>query len=413
MSRTGRATPRLLVVATVRGTLEAFLLPYARHFRSLGWRVDAMAAGAGASPACRAAFDEVHEASWSRNPWAPGNLAAARQVRGVVTAGAHDIVHVHTPTASFFTRAALATSHRRPVVVYTAHGFHFSEDSRGPTPFVYRQLERLAGRWTDHLIVINPEDHRLARRHRIVDDGRLEQMPGIGVDLGYYAADELADDEVDRARDELGLGPAEPLFTVVGGLIPRKRHADVLHALGRLGRDDVHLAVLGDGPLMTRTRELARRLGLEPRVHLLGRRGDVRPFVRAASALVLASAQEGLPRSVMEAMSLGTPVIGTDIRGTRDLLGDGRGSLVPVGDAERLARAMAEVLDHPEEALARADKARSHVARFRQEQVVALHERRYRQLLVRTRGGGLPQAPQLDPHEIVGDGGAGVRGDER
>ncbi|CAN5161711.1 glycosyltransferase family 4 protein [soil metagenome] len=383
MSSPEPATPRLLIASTVSGTLEAFLLPFARHLRSKGWRVDGMAAGAGSSPACRAAFDEVHEASWSRNAWAPANVAAVREVRRVVRAGAYDIVHVHTPTASFFTRAALAASPRRPVVVYTAHGFHFSEDSAGLAAYAYRQLERLAGRWTDHLIVINPEDFRLARRHRIVGDGRLEEMPGIGVDLGYYAADEVADDEVERARHELGLGPGDPLFTVVGGLIPRKRHSDVLHALRRLGRDDAHLALVGDGPLTAPTRELARHLDLERRVHFLGRRADVRPFVRAASALVLASGQEGLPRSVMEAMSLGTPVVGTDIRGTRDLLDDGRGFLVPVGDAERLARAMARVLDSPEEALARADKARSHVARFRQEEVVALHERRYRQLLER------------------------------
>ena len=57
--------PKLLIVTTVASTLKAFLLPYARHFRALGWQVDALARGASSEPECLEAFDACHEAAFT------------------------------------------------------------------------------------------------------------------------------------------------------------------------------------------------------------------------------------------------------------------------------------------------------------------------------------------------------------
>ena len=66
---------------------------------------------------------------------------------------------------------------------------------------------------------------------------------------------------------------------------------------------------------MEETRKLARALGVADRVHFLGHRPDIPALVRASVAVLLPSEREGLPRSVMEALSLGVPVVGTRIRG--------------------------------------------------------------------------------------------------
>ncbi len=60
--------PRMLSVTTAYFTQRAFLLPYAKHFRSLGWQVDALAQGISGSEECRQAFDHVLDIDWSRNP---------------------------------------------------------------------------------------------------------------------------------------------------------------------------------------------------------------------------------------------------------------------------------------------------------------------------------------------------------
>lgn len=176
---------RMLMATTVPETLRAFLLPFADHFTRLGWTVDAMARGASSSEECRRHFGTVHDVDWSRNPLDPRNLSAAiDRVRRVVEAGEYDLVHVHTPVAGFVTRMALRHLRDlgRPKVVYSAHGFHFHRGGHPMTNLAYRCLERMAGRWTDGLIVLNDEDFEAARRLKIVPEGRLHLVPGIGVD---------------------------------------------------------------------------------------------------------------------------------------------------------------------------------------------------------------------------------------
>lgn len=125
----GDAAPRLLFIATVPVTLRSFLLPYARHFRSLGWRVDGAANGISACASCSAAFDAVHDVPFSRSPLAPENLVtAAGRIRRLAETEEYDLVHVHTPVAAFVTRLALRRLRLRGLhVAYTAHGFHFYE----------------------------------------------------------------------------------------------------------------------------------------------------------------------------------------------------------------------------------------------------------------------------------------------
>jgi len=106
-------------------------------------------------------------------------------------------------------------------------------------------------------------------------------------------------------------------------------------------------------------KRLAQTLGVSDCVHFLGLRNDIRILMRASNALLLPSTQEGLPRSIMEALSLQVPVIGSDIRGTRDLLENGCGLLVPVGDVGGLARAIQCILDNPSEARVMAQRGRA------------------------------------------------------
>ena len=121
--------PKLLIVTTVAATLRAFLLPYARHFRALGWRVDALSRDTRSCPECLEAFDSCFEAPFSRKPWAlRGVRRMGEFIRTLAVREGYDIVHVHTPVAAFVTRRELGRlpAENRPKVVYTAHGFHFA-----------------------------------------------------------------------------------------------------------------------------------------------------------------------------------------------------------------------------------------------------------------------------------------------
>jgi glycosyltransferase involved in cell wall biosynthesis len=335
-------------------------------------------------PRVTAAFDDVHDLPLSRSLRDLRGLARTTRALQHILDSPHDIVHVHTPIASFLTRFLISQQPRarRPAVVYTAHGFHFHEDGRRVANAAFLTAERIAGRWTDRLIIINDEDEQAARRHRIVAGRRVVRMPGIGLDTEYYAPAAVPAEAPARTREQLGIDDDAPVFAVIGELSPNKRQADAIAALGLQHHRNAHLVLAGsgrEGPLLEAK---ARAHGVAERVHFLGLIADVRPVVRAATALVLPSTREGLARSVMEALSLEVPVIASTARGNRELVGEDHGLVFATGDVRGLAAAMDWLIDHPDERgqMGRRGRARM-VERYELRALIRLHEELYRELL--------------------------------
>jgi glycosyltransferase involved in cell wall biosynthesis len=310
-------------------------------------------------------------------------VRAARALRRLVAEQGYDLVHVHTPIAAFVTRLALRRSRRggRPVVIYTAHGFHFHARGSALKNALYVAAERLAGRWTDYLVVINRDDEAAALRHALVPADRVRYMPGIGIATRAYAPGSVSAERAAAVRDALGMRASERLLLVVAEFNPGKRNRDVIDAFARLGRENVRLAFAGDGPLLAASKARASKLGVASRIHFLGFRSDVPVLIAAADAVLLLSEREGLPRSVMEALCCGKPVIGTDVRGVRDLLSDDCGILVPVGDIDAVVGAIKRVLDDAEGAAAMGQRARRKMTGYDELTVLRLHEQLYAEAL--------------------------------
>jgi glycosyltransferase involved in cell wall biosynthesis len=347
-------TPKLLYVTTVPYTMQAFLFPFARHFRAKGWTVDAAANGVTSAEDCVAEFDHTWDIDWARSPFAASNfLSAPKSIHDLVKREGYDIVHVTTPNASFVTRCALRQLRKRgkPKVIYSAHGFHFHPLGKPLANRAFAACERFAGRFTDYLVVTNQEDEGAALELGIVDAARLRYFHGVGVDTEEaYNPERVSADEIEQVRREFGLSDARALLVMAAEFNPGKRHRDAIEAIALASKHcDVQLALTSDGPLREETGLLVERLGLSDRVHFLGYRKDFQAMLRASRAMVLPSIREGLPRSVMDALSLEAPVIGYRIRGTSELLEGGCGILCPPGDVSALAEAMVWMVEHPEE----------------------------------------------------------------
>lgn len=375
----------LLVIATVAPTIRQFLVPYALHLRKLGWRVDAAANGASGEPVLQEAFDTLYELPLSRSILdLRGMLRGFRAVSAILDEARPDIVHVHTPIAAFVTRLAVRRmpAARRPMVAYTAHGFHFYKGGSPLTNATFVTAERIAGRWTDRLVVMNDEDEIGARRHRIVPPRRLIHMPGIGLDTGYYARSALSPGASEAARREYGVENDAPLMVAVGELSRRKRMADVISALSLVSDPTTVLVIAGEGFERQHLEGLISRLGLDRRVTLAGKVADVRPLVSSATGLILASDREGLPRAIMEGLSLEVPVIASDARGNAELVGSDAGFIFPIGDVRALAGHIDWLNEHPDEARAmgRAGRARM-VERYDIDRLISLHDELYASLL--------------------------------
>ncbi|MDR1471769.1 MAG: glycosyltransferase [Synergistaceae bacterium] len=384
MPENKRERPKLLIAATIPATISAFLIPYADHFRGLGWRVDAMARGAAKSEPLEGHFDSLIDAEWSRNPLDLNNIAKNnRRIRELSAARGYDIVHVHTPVASFVTRLALRKLRLsgRPKVVYTAHGFHFCRGGRRASNFIFRTLEKMAGHWTDKLIVINREDFEAAKKYRVADPESLTYMPGIGLDFSAYGRREKKNSDTLKIRAELGLGDDDILYSMIAEFNPGKRHKDAIIALSKTGEDKIHLACAGDGRLLLETKDLAQSLGVEKRVHFLGRIADPRPLLEASRATIMPSEREGLSRALMESACLGVPIIGSDARGVYDIVHDHRGLLFPVGDQLALRDAMLQMAAERYPSI-------TPDPNWRIENLIHMHEELYEELLKNMAGDG-------------------------
>jgi len=377
-------SPRALFVTTVPVTLEAFLAPIARHFRTVGWRVDALSNGATSNTRIADSFDERFDVAWSRNPLDPRNLlGTAARVRDIVRAGGYDIVHVHTPIAAFVTRFALRDARRRGAtcMIYTAHGFHFYEGQGAAPHAVFRTMERLAAPWTDYLVTINDEDFSAAKALGGIDPERVRFIPGIGVDVDAFAPAANADARA-TLREDLGVDPEAIMLTMVAEMAPVKRHRHLFEALAQTHDPRVVLVLVGDGPLESELRVLARALGIAERVRWAGYRRDVPAVLGVSDAVVLVSEREGLPRSVLEGMAAGLPVIGTQTRGIADAVGTEAGWIVPKNDVRALAEAIDRAAGDPEERRVRGAAARQRAAReFSLTSIIEAYEELYREAL--------------------------------
>jgi glycosyltransferase involved in cell wall biosynthesis len=200
-----------------------------------------------------------------------------------------------------------------------------------------------------------------------------------GVDFDRYANAAPAD------LTQFGVPRGSRVLLFVGRLDPQKGPLQLLEASAQLFPDhsDLHLVIVGDGPLGAELRSWTLARNLESRVHFAGRQENVAGLMRAADLFVLPSQWEGLPNVVLEAMAAGTPIVATAVEGIRELLEDGRlGVIVPQSGETGLADAIREALGQKEKLRQATSAAQAIVAkRFTWPLVVAEYELLYARLL--------------------------------
>jgi glycosyltransferase involved in cell wall biosynthesis len=156
-------------------------------------------------------------------------------------------------------------------------------------------------------------------------------------------------------RAQLGLPSAAPVVGLVGCITPRKGHDLLVDAapLILMEKPDTHFLFIGaatpeSAHYEAQLRERIQYLGLGARVHWAGYHEDVAPLYGALDLLALPSRSEGLPRTLIEALAAGLPVVASDVGGVREILtSPAYGCVVGPDDSSQLARAICRMLDAP------------------------------------------------------------------
>lgn len=249
-----------------------------------------------------------------------------------------DLVHAHSPVMAAGARLAVRTLRPRPALVYTEHN-SWSSHAR-PT----RLANALTYRLDDAQIAVSAAAQADGRRWA----RRPAELIAHGLDL---EALRTVTTPPSKLRASLGIADGTAVAITVANLRAPKAHDVLLEAAARVvpelrrrGLEFVWLCV-GHGPLADQLAARRDELGLAEHVQFLGFRDDIPDLLRAADLFVLASRDEGLPLAVMEAMSLGMPVVATSVGGLPTVI-DHRhnGLLVPPGSPAELAAAVVEVV---------------------------------------------------------------------
>jgi len=202
---------------------------------------------------------------------------------------------------------------------------------------------------------------------------------------------ELVPDPERRARTRVAMGAGEGeefVWLAAGRIAPAKDYPNLLHAFARVRKEapQARLWIAGEsaGPKTGAVQAMAAKLGIKASVRLLGLRRDMPGLFDASDGFVLASAWEGMPLALGEAMAMEKLVVATDVGGVRELAGD-CGSIVPARSSNALAEAMLELMQRTREVrglMGRAARERI-LAHFSMEAKADEWEALYRRVLAR------------------------------
>lgn len=285
---------------------------------------------------------ETYQIDIRSNPLHPSNRKALKALKTILKERHFDVVQCSTPIGGALARIA-AKKAKVAHVIYEAHGFLFFKGAPLINRTVYKWQEHLMSRWTDTFITINDEDYRAAQKMKLRKGGKLFMIHGAGVEIGQNA-----DTVPAEIRQELGLSDDAFLIISAGILNKNKNNHVVIKALGKLNRPNVHYLICGEGGEEANLKALAKKCGIADQVHFLGFRTDVPALMKASDLFVMPSFREGVPRSLLEAMDMGLPCIGSRTRGITELIGPGGGILCNPKSATEYADAIERIYTHPE-----------------------------------------------------------------
>lgn len=271
----------------------------------IGWQED-----------CKKYSVICHHIDFDRNPLAPKNMKAYRQLKLFLKENPMDFIHCNTPVGGLLGRICAKQAGNIPVL-YQAHGFHFWKGAPLKNWLLYYPVEKWMAKFTDVLLTINREDYELAKTFSLKKGGRVEYIPGVGVDVkGIQAM------QVDKAakRRELGIPENAKVMISVGELNENKNHIATIKAFIKLNLPQTYYLICGEGPLRQYLQKTIDENHMQQRIFLLGFRTDVLEYLKSSDIFLFPSQREGLPVSLMEAMAAGVPCIASKIRGNVDLL---------------------------------------------------------------------------------------------
>ncbi|MEB7673062.1 glycosyltransferase family 4 protein [Staphylococcus equorum] len=263
-----------------------------------------------------------------------------------------DIVHVHTPVAAVLGRIAAKIA-GVPTIIYTAHGFYFHEGMSLRKYQFYFNVEKLIGRYfTDYIFTQSEEDYHTAVQYKFLKASKKDNYLHIsnGIDMDREFNIELIDPgKTKQLKQKLNIKSNDIVVSFIGRLVKEKGILDLLESYDKLVSENVKFIIIGDLPESERDNETVKLISKyrkEENIIFTGQITNINEYLAISDIYCLPSYREGMPRSIIEAMSMKNAVIATDIRGSREeVINNETGYLVPLQASMYIANKIDELVN--------------------------------------------------------------------
>lgn len=242
-------------------------------------------------------------------------------------------------------------------------------------------LDRWANRYADWFVAVSESCRNFLIQSEDIPEHKITLVANA-IDSDHYRPGTIPRLE---ARQKFSLPPEAPVLAGVGRLTPQKNFLLFLDVVADLQREipDLHILLAGTGPEDSLLRQHAASLGIADRVVFAGYVADSREVYAAADFLLMPSRFEGLPMTLLEAMSSGLPVVASALDGIAEVISSGAdGVLAPPGDRDGFVRAVCELWRNASARKTMGQAARETIeARYSARRMVSQIEEIYARLL--------------------------------
>ncbi|MDR7923973.1 glycosyltransferase family 4 protein [Latilactobacillus sakei subsp. sakei] len=262
------------------------------------------------------------------------DLKAIKKIKNVYLDFQPDIIHLNSSKAGAVGRLATKMLKIKPIVIYTAHGWAFTDGVSKKKAVVYKSIEKKLAKLTDKIFCVSQNDYDLADKANIFISETHGQVIYNGSDFKAFK-----NNETKRKNDT-------PKILMVARFDKQKNQKLLIEALN-LVKQKYELYFIGDGPTREYCEQLVTSFGLSDRITFYGFQKDVESFLKESDLFCLITNYEGLPISIIEAMATGLPVIASNVGGNKELVTSSNGALVK-NDKEMISIELAKILKNQE-----------------------------------------------------------------
>ena len=260
------------------------------------------------------------------------------EIKKHIVDGDYDIVHTHIfPTQYWVALSRMFIENKKVKFITTEHSTH----NRRREKFYFRYIDKLIYSQYDSIISITEKTrdnlidwidpkHKKVDKHVVIENG---------VDIAKIKA------ALPYKKNELinGITENTKLICMVGRFSEAKDQPTLIRAVSKLSRD-IHLILVGEGPLISDNKKLAEELGISDRVHFLGFRQDIPRILKTVDIVVLSSHWEGLSLASIEGLASGKPFIASKVPGLEEIV-EGHGVLFEKGNYNQLCEIITSLLN--------------------------------------------------------------------